>query len=121
MGYLTTFTVYNDGCDEIPKNAQEFADQIYKACSNSKGKITFPLGCHANLVTCQKTTHANDITIYVHAGNTVTEMNYFSQETINLMKNNPEFFKQMLREMIYHTRELKKEFKDAFPIKPRKK
>ena len=121
MGYLTTFTVYNDGCDEIPKNAQEFADQIYKACSNSKGKITFPLGCHANLVTCQKTTHANDITIYVHAGNTVTEMNYFSQETINLMKNNPEFFKQMLREMIYHTRELKKEFKDAFPTKPRKK
>jgi hypothetical protein len=120
MGFLTTFTVYNDGCAEIPKNAQEFADQIYRACSNTKGKKTFSLGCHANLVTCQKTLHADSVTIYVHAGNTVTEMNYFSQEAIDLMHSNREFFKEMLDEMIYHTRELKKEYKLAFPPKPRK-
>ena len=33
MGYLTTITIYNDGCDQIVKNKEKFADILYNACS----------------------------------------------------------------------------------------
>ena len=98
MGYLTSFTIYNDGCDEILKHKEEFAEKIYKACSSNE-TTTFELGCHANLVICQKTRHADDTTVYVHMGNTLCEMNPYSTETINLMKRSPEFFKSMVKLM----------------------
>jgi hypothetical protein len=116
MGYLTTFTVYNDTCDEIPKNAKEFADMIYKACASHQ-VTSLPI---AN-TKCQKTRHANDKTFYAHAGNTVVEINYFAQDTIDLMKINPEFFKEILDEMAYHVRELRRVYKETYPPKTRKK
>jgi hypothetical protein len=116
MGNLTTFTVYNDYCDEIPKNAKEFADLIYEACQSHKVK-TLPIA----QTICQKTRHANDKTFYAHAGNTVVEINYFSQDTIEMLKRNPEFFKEILDDMAYHVRELRKEYKRYNPPKTRKK
>ena len=116
MGYLTTFTVYNDNCDEIPKNAKEFADMIYKACSSHQ-VTDLPI---AN-TKCQKTRHANDKTFYAFAGNTLVEINYFAQDTIELMKANPEFFKEILNDMAYHVKELKKEYIRYHPPKTRKK
>jgi hypothetical protein len=112
MGYLTTFTIYNDGCDEIPEHAVEFAGKIYDACIANRNVTSFGLGNHGNLVTCQKPRHASDNTFYAHAGNTLIEINYFSQETIDNMKRNPEFFKEILDDMAYQVKELKKEFKN---------
>lgn len=34
MGYLTTFTVYNDGVDLVKENAQDFANKIYEAATS---------------------------------------------------------------------------------------
>ena len=116
MGYLTTFTVYNDHCDEIPKNAKEFADMIYKACSSNQVS-SLPI---AN-TKCQKTRHADDKTFYAFAGNTLVEINHFAQDTIELMKANPEFFKEILDDMAYHVRELRREYKETYPPKTKKK
>lgn len=107
MGYLTTFTVYNDGCDLIKKYPQEFADKIYYACSNTSKSQSIGLGGFANMIEAQKTRHADDRTCYVHLGNTVTEMNYYSSETKNLMKTNRKFFEDLLKEMDFHSRKLK--------------
>jgi len=112
MGYLTTFTVYNDGCHDIPTHAKDFADKVHSACMSHKTK-SFGLGMNANLVKCQKTRHADDHTIYVHAGNTLVEMNPFSEDTKDALKVNPEFFKKMLKMMERQVKELKQLYKES--------
>lgn len=116
MGHLTTFTVYNDYCHEIPKNANKFAEMIYEACMSHR-VTTLPIG----QTICQKTRHSSDNTFYAHAGNTVVEINYYSEDTMRLLKENPEFFKEILDNMAYHVRELTKEYKRHHQTKTRKK
>lgn len=111
MGYLTTFTVYNDGCDLITKHPQKFAEIIHDACSNREAD-SYGLGNFANLITAQGTKHADEHTFYVHSGNTVVEMSMWSNYTKELMKRHPRFFKSMLDEMSDNARELRKQFKE---------
>lgn len=109
MGYLTTFTVYNDGSDLVEPNANEFAKKIKCACDNYE-TTEIALGHFCNLVKAQKPRHADDNTVYVHMGNSVFEMNPYSEEAKKMFKINPEFFKravnfleqrvEMLKEMI---------------------
>ena len=109
MGYLTTFTVYNDNCDEIPKQPKGFAKEIYLACCNPN--INYGSNVFYGIVIPQKTRHADDWTVYIHAGNTVCEMNRHSETTMKLMKNSPEFFEKKLNYMEQNLNELKKQFK----------
>ena len=112
MGYLTTVTFYNDGADQINKHPLDLADKLDMACLGvftRDGKSgSFGLGYHSNLVTVQRPRHADDHTIYVHMGNTLSEMNANSVDTKDLAKNHPDFFKQMLKEMEDQVKELKK-------------
>lgn len=122
MGYLTTITIYNDGCDQIKKYPEEFAEKVYLAClghftdsrQSIKGsfglglKGSFGLGYHANLVTVQKPRHADDHTIYVHRGNTVVEMNAWSKDCEKLAQTHPSFFEDLLKQMDQQVKELKK-------------
>jgi len=109
MGYLTTITVYNDSCNDIPANPQEFADAVYEACNSNKTKHVGVKG--GADMKCQRTRHADDKTIYVHAGNTVCEMNIYAEESQDLVANNPEFAKEMIDLMQFHTTQLKKLYK----------
>lgn len=110
MGFLTTFTVYNDNCDEITKNPKQFAKEIYNACCNSN--TTYRSNVFNGVVIPQKTRHADDHTIYVHAGNTVCEINSYSDITKDIMKNSPVFFKEVLNIMELNLYELKKQFEE---------
>lgn len=108
MGFLTTFTVYNDDCYEITKKPKEFANEIFLACSNPN--IGYRSNVFHGVVIPQRTRHADDKTIYVHAGNTVCEMCPYSDITTDLMVNHPEFFKEILQLMEKNVRELQKQF-----------
>jgi hypothetical protein len=114
MGYLTTITIYNDGCDQIKKYPEEFAEKVYLAClghftdSGQLIKGSFGLGYHANLVTVQKPRHADDHTIYVHRDNTVVEMNAWSKDCETLARTHPSFFDELLKQMENQVKELKK-------------
>ena len=109
MGYLTTFTVYNDDCDQITKNPKEFSEQIYNACCNPS--INYRSNVFHGVVIPQKTRHADEHTIYVHAGNTVCEMNQYSETTKEIMNRSPKFFEEMLNLMEQNVKKLKKQFK----------
>ena len=74
MGYLTTFTIYNDGASELKKHPKKLADTLYTACSGDMDYRWAGLGSHANLITVQKPRHADEHTLYLHAGNTVTDV-----------------------------------------------
>lgn len=107
MGYLTTITIYNDGCDQILKNSKEVANILDKACTgfyNDK-RLHYGnqvgLGNHANLFTIQKPRHADDTTLYLHAGNTVLDISQIKKEDNWAIDAS-------IKEMEYRLRELKK-------------
>jgi hypothetical protein len=112
MGYLTTFTVYNDGVDLVKEHAQDFANKIYYAAINSQS-CELAVGNFCNLVKVQKCRHASDNTIYVHMGNTVVEINPYSQETKNMLERNPEFFEKVVKFLDREVKELKTMLKQS--------
>lgn len=112
MGYLTTFTVYNDGVDLVKENAQDFANKVYNAAVI--GQVTdIEVGNFGNLVRVQKCRHADDHTLYVHMGNGVFEMNPYSQETKNLLERNPEFFEKVVKFLEREVKDLKTMLKES--------
>lgn len=106
MGYLTTFTVYNDGVDLVKEHAQDFADKIYRAAVEQQ-TCDLGIGNFCNLVRVQKCRHSSDNTIYVHMGNGVFEMNPYSEETKNMLDRNPEFFEKVVKFLDRDVKELK--------------
>lgn len=110
MGFLTTFTFRNDDSEELRNNPKKFGEAIYDAISNPHTNYRSNVfhGC----VIPQKPRHADDHTIYVHAGNTVVEMSQYSDTTKEIMQNSPKFFNEMLKEMEMNVKMLKKQFKE---------
>lgn len=115
MGYLTTITVYNDGIHDLRDHAQEFADRVYDAAVHSCGMhpVDVRIGSFCNFGKVQKPRHADDHTVYVHAGNTVCEMNAFSEETRKIMRQSPKFFEKLMKEMRTQYRELRRLQKES--------
>lgn len=110
MGNLTTVTIYNDGIDQIPKHAQEFADALYRAAQSTSDPQIIPVGNFANLVKVHPFRHADAHTTYVHMGNTVCEMNAWCKETKRIMRERPEFFARMLKFLRGAVDDLDREF-----------
>jgi hypothetical protein len=102
MGFLTTITIYNDSADQLTKHPKDLAEKLDKACNGvqiDKGYDYEGLGNACNILTLQKPRHADDHTLYMHAGNTVIDVyNAKSEWAVN----------QFITEMEYHLKRLKK-------------
>ena len=107
MGFLTTFTIYNDGTHLIKKNKEEVIEAIYDAMCSREGK-DYPIGNHCNLIKSQEPKHADSHTCYVHMGNTVCEMNPWSKETKDILENHESFFNSLLDYLEFTVKHLKK-------------
>jgi len=101
MGYLTTITIYNDSADQLTKNPKEFAIACENACHGLQldhGRNFDCVGNATNVLTLQKPRHADDHTLYMHAGNTVIDVyNAKSEWAVD----------QFISEMEYHLKRLK--------------
>ena len=111
MGNLTTLSINNDGIDSILDDSYELCRKIYEASARGV-TTTIGHGDNCNLIKLQRPRHADDHTLYVHMGNTVSEMHPYSKDTEDLMKNHPEFFEEMLRFIGNKEKELKRRYKE---------
>lgn len=109
MGFLTTVTIRNDGLDQIEKHPEEFMENLLNAIRENKGE-EIPCGNHCNVAIVQKSRHADDWALYVHAGNTVTHMSAFSEDSEHFNKVNREFFKGMVWYLADQVKALKLKF-----------
>lgn len=50
----------------------------------------------------KKTRHASDFTVYAHAGNSVFEINPYSNDFKKLVSRNPDFAKEILEEIQFY-------------------
>lgn len=77
MGYLTTITFRNDAADDLRKHPNDVSELIHNAqigVQKDSGRDYDPIGSHVNPVIIQKPRHADDHTLYLHAGNTVIDV-----------------------------------------------
>lgn len=113
MGFLTTITIRNDGLENIENNKEEFVENLLNAIRENE-ETEIPCGNHANVAIVQKSRHADDWAVYVHAGNTLTHMSAFSMESEKFANVNPQFFKGMTDYIIDLGIALKLKFKSIF-------
>ena len=101
MGYLTTITFYNDAIEEFKKNPEQTIQMIYHAqigVQRNRGRDYDPIGSHANPVIIQRPRHADDHTLYLHAGNTVVDVQDAESDWE---------IDSFIKEMQYHIKRLK--------------
>lgn len=110
MGFLTTVTIRNDALEEIVKHPEEFMENLLDAIRKNK-EDEISCGNHANAAIVQKSRHADDWAIYVHAGNTVTHMSAFSDDSEYFHKVNPSFFNGMIDYLRDQAKAMKLKFK----------
>lgn len=118
MGYLTTFTIYNDGVDLVKKHPEEFAEKIYEGVISMREPHDASLGNFCNLINIQRTRHADDHTIYVHMGNCVTEVNPYSSEFEQLMERCPDYTEKLIKYLDTQVKSLKRKLKEKKAATP---
>lgn len=114
MGYLTTITFYNDAADILHDHPKEVSKMIYDAqqgVQRNRGRDTDPIGHHANPVIIQRPRHADDHTLYLHAGNTVVDVYDAKSEWA---------VDSFIKEMQYHLKRLKALKKEPYYGKDKK-
>lgn len=108
MGYLTTITFRNDHIHELKERHKETMDAVFDACMDSDGSKDGQnkrrIG--RNGLICQKTRHADDTTLFMHAGNTVVE--------VHEAADNEWATKKFIEEMTYHLKRLKQIQKERY-------
>lgn len=101
MGNLTTITFRNDSFHDFKDNPKQLSDGIIDAMNGTqlrKGRNYFHVGSSANPVVVQRTRHADDKTLYMHAGNTVVDVYDAKSEWA---------VDTFIQEMEYHLKRLK--------------
>lgn len=100
MGYLTTIVLHNDAMGEFERDPKAFGEAILKAialANQTRLPADVPIGSYANYISSFPSRHADDHTVYVHRGNTVAELNAYSSEFENAVKNNVEWAKEIVK------------------------
>lgn len=94
MGYVTTFSIYNDECHKIKENPKEFAQAIYDGCCSVRKltNIYYPL-----TIIHQQPKHSTELSLFVSYGNTVFEPATWDKEYMIWLKANPKSQLELLK------------------------
>lgn len=107
MGYLTTITFRNDSYSSFGENKNKLVEEILNALKGiqiSKGRNHFSIGSETNPVILQKPRHGDDKILYLHAGNTVIDVNAIE----NKNENDKWFIDEAITQMEQQITRLKK-------------
>ena len=108
MGFLTTITIYNDGVHLINPDSMTaeqkdiFIRKIYDACAGLDPKqrkrksIEIGFNHFANMINVQFPRHADDVTVFVHYGNCVLNINAYDGDFKTLSNNMPDVLKKYI-------------------------
>ena len=105
MGLLTTITIHNDAMGEFEKDPKAFGEAILKGIYGAqyeRKEVSVPIGSYSNYIKVQPSRHADDDTIYLHSGNSVSQLNVYSQDFKKLVSNHPDLVKRWLAIAQYH-------------------
>lgn len=97
-------------------NPKEFALAIFQCIekANYSGKSeSIPFECYANYIDSQPSSHADTHQLYVHAGNTVLNINPYCRDFEDLIKSNPDALELFIETAEDMVKEAKRKWKKA--------
>lgn len=111
MGYLTTFTIYNDDLESIKKNPKDFTKAVYEAaCQIKKPRYCGIAGAQ---IIPQSPRHSSDLTLYVHEGNHVYEPSLYNDEYLEWLKRSPKHHLDVIKQIKSKLSEIEKFCKEG--------
>jgi hypothetical protein len=116
MGFLTTFTVYNDAMSSGKEFWHELAEQIMEGHyeANRHGKAAEKrIGCHCSAVKVEPSRHADHHVLYLHWGNLVHVVAPYEKDWTDLCSNNPDCAQRMINEAKQLVKAAEKQLKEA--------
>jgi hypothetical protein len=112
MGMNTVIMFRNDAYDDFEKNPEQTVQNILAAMRNAKNHH-YGVGSSANPMEPMKSIHADTNTVYIHSGNTLVEMNAYSDRMERLMIQFPDFFNSMFETLKWTVKSLKEKIKES--------
>ena len=108
MGFLTTIVFWNDSIHDLLKKPKDLLNLINSHISG--GTQTQEL----DGIKLFKPIHTRDETIYVQMGGTIHEMNPYSTETRQFMRDHPESFYRIISYLEAQAEKLR-ELREDYP------
>lgn len=100
MGYLTTIVIHNDALHEFEKDPKKFGEAVFECIrkANRSGKMEdIGFNGYCNYISAHPSRHADDETVYLHSGNTSFNLNPWNNDFKNLIKDNPNLLKSLIK------------------------
>ena len=116
MGFLTTFTVYNDAMSSDEEFWNELAEQIKEGhyLANRHGEAAErSIGCHCAAVKVEPSRHADHHVLYLHYGNMVHVVAPHERDWTDLCESNPECAQRLVKEAKQLIKEAEKQLKES--------
>jgi hypothetical protein len=99
MGFLTTVILHNDANHAFEKDPKAFGEAILSGMDQANyqhKQVDVGFGPYCNYISVEPSRHADDTTVYLHYGNTVTNLNAYNEDFKSLMERNPELAQKFL-------------------------
>ncbi len=99
MGYLTTVILHNDALRTFEDNPTEFAQAIFKGIDQAQyghREVSCSCGNYANYIHVHPSRHADDETLYLHWGNSVTNLGAYDLDFVDLCRDRPAIAEQLI-------------------------
>lgn len=99
MGHLTTIVLHNDAMGAFQKDPKAFGEAILKAISEANlnhKRASAGIAGYANYITAMPSRHADDETLYFHTGNTLVELNEYSNNWQDISARLPDYCKELV-------------------------
>ena len=109
MGNLTTVTIYNDYLHLYKNNPQVLGTEIL-ASIDTANQLNHSFTC-CGLI-CQPSYHSTDEHLYLHRGNSLTNINPWSNDMKSLIKDNPKLAESFIKSAEFMIKEAKKLLKE---------
>jgi hypothetical protein len=100
MGFITVVVLHNDAMGEFEKNPTKFGEAILdgvKRAQLSHREESVPIGSYANYIHVHPSRHADDHTLFLNKGNSVTNLNAYDLDFRDLVKRLPEVAEEFLK------------------------
>lgn len=115
MGYLTSVTLHNDALHAFQQDPELFAKAVFEAIDKANGsrkEEDAGFKGYCNYISAHPSRHADDVTIYVHYGNCVFNLNPYCQDFKRLL-DRPEILEPYVAQAEWFAKEARKKLNEA--------
>ena len=101
MGFMTEIVVYNDAVHAFREDPKLFGETILDGINKANrenGQVSMPFYGYCNYISIERSRHADHSALFIHTGNCLTVIGQHEQDWEKLVKKDPEYAKQIIKQ-----------------------